>query len=108
MQRQFTLLVKRPGQGRGFAGKGAERFEAKTILGANLREAVEDVYQKDRGEKPKLGFRLQGPMQVTSSGCTMVKDFVVKCGVLEGDVHAVYYARSRWPWRSAGETKQSE
>ena len=91
MQRQFTLLVKPPGQGRGFAGKGARSFTVKTTftvpatLGANLHEAVADAYQKDQGKRPERGSRFKGPKQVTSAGCITVKDFVAKCGALEGD-----------------------
>ena len=84
-QREFTLLVKLPGQGRGFAGKGARSFTVKTTLGANLHEAVEDAYQREEGKKPERGIRFKGPKQVTSAGCITVKDFVAKCGALDGD-----------------------
>ena len=56
MAREFTLLVKPPGQGRGFAGKGARTFTVLTTLGANLHEAVADAYQKDQGKRPEGGF----------------------------------------------------
>ena len=84
-KREFTLLVKPPGQGQGFAGKGARTFTVPTTLGANLREAVADAYQKDQGKRPERGFWLLGPKQVTSGLCITVKDFVAKCGALDGD-----------------------
>lgn len=84
-QREFTLLVELPGQGRGFAGKGASSFTVRTTLGANLHEAVQDAYQKDQGKTPERGFRFKGPKQVTPSGCVTAKDFAEKCGALEGD-----------------------
>ena len=40
MAREFTLLVKPPGQGRGFAGKGAKVIEVKTTFGAILHDVV--------------------------------------------------------------------
>ena len=67
MAREFTLLVKPPGQGRGFAGKGARSFTVATTLGANLHEAVADAYQREEGEKPERGIRFKGPKQVTSA-----------------------------------------
>ena len=85
MAREFTLLVKTPGQGQGFAGKGSRTFTVPTTLGANLREAVADAYQKNQGKRLERGFRLKGPKQVTSGYCITVKDFVAKCGALDGD-----------------------
>ena len=108
MAREFKLHVKPPGQGRGFAGRGASSFTVSTTLDANLHDAVEDAYQRTEGEKPVRGFRFQGPKQVTSSGCITVKDFVAKCGALDGDSMQCTIARSRWLWRQAGEAKQSE
>ena len=55
MQRQFTLLVKPPGQGRGFAGKNAKRFEIKTTFGAILHDVVKREYEKNQGTSPTAG-----------------------------------------------------
>ena len=84
-KREFTLLVKSSGQGQGFAEKGAMIFTVLTTLGANLHEVVADAYQKDQGKWPERGFWLLGPKQVTSGFCITVKDFVAKCGALDGD-----------------------
>ena len=59
MQRQFTLLVKPPGQGRGFAGKGAKVIEVPTTFSAILHDVVKRKYEKDQGKEPDRGLFLK-------------------------------------------------
>ena len=93
MRRRFTLHVKLPGQGDGFAGKGAKV----------VRPAVEEAYRKKQNKEPERGFRFKKDViqvqpaqadaeptqsctkQVTTAGCSTVWDFVGKCGALDGD-----------------------
>ena len=58
MQREFTLNIKPPNQGRGFAGKNAKRFEIKTNFGAILHDVVKSAYEKDQGKEPDREFFL--------------------------------------------------
>ena len=60
MQREFTLIIKPPNQGRGFAGKSAKRFEIKTNFGAILHDVVKSAYEKDQGKKhaPRVSVSL--------------------------------------------------
>ena len=89
-QRQFTLLVKPPGQGRGFAGKGAKVIEVQTTFGAILHDVVKREYEKNQGKEPDRGFFLKKG-HVTSTrilaerSSQIVKDFVVKCGALNSE-----------------------
>ncbi len=101
LRRGFTLLVKLPGQGRGFAGKGAKVLKVDTTLDANLHEAVKEAYWKDQNKEPERGFRLKADIskvpaqaaakpaqnstkQVTTAACATVKAFVANCGALDG------------------------
>ena len=90
MQREFTLIIKPPNQGRGFAGKNAERFEIKTNFGAILHDVVKSAYEKHQGKEPERGFFLKKE-HVTSArilaerSSQIVKDFVVKCGALNSE-----------------------
>ena len=90
MQRQFTLLVKPPGQGRGFAGKGAEVIEVQTTLAAILHDVVKSAYEKHQGKEPERGFFLKKE-HVTSArilaerSSQIVKDFVAKCSALNSE-----------------------
>ena len=59
IQRRFTLLVKPPGQGRGFAGKGATVIEVQTTFGAILHDVVKREYEKHQGKEPDRGFFLK-------------------------------------------------
>ena len=59
MRRRFTLHVKLPGQGRGFAGKGAKVLRVDTTLDAPLGEAVKEAYRKKQNKEPERGFRLK-------------------------------------------------
>ena len=51
IQRQFKLLVKPPGQGRGFAGKGAKVIEVPTTFSAILHDVVKREYEKGSRER---------------------------------------------------------
>ena len=90
MQREFTLIIKPPNQGRGFAGKNAKRFEIKTNFGAILHDVVKSAYEKHQGKEPDRGFFLKKE-HVTSArilaerSSQIVKDFVVKCGALNSE-----------------------
>ena len=90
IQRRFTLLVKPPGQGRGFAGKGATVIEVQTTFGAILHDVVKREYEKNQGNEPDRGFFLKKE-HVTSArilaekSSQIVKDFVVKCGALNSE-----------------------
>ena len=55
MQRQFTLLVKPPGQGRGFAGKGAKVIEVQTTFGAISMMSSRDSTKSIQGKRPTAG-----------------------------------------------------
>ena len=55
MQSQFTLLVKPPGQGRGFAGKNATVIEVQTTFGAILHDVVKREYESIKGKSPTAG-----------------------------------------------------
>ena len=59
MRRQFTLLVKPLGQGRGVAGKGAKVIEVQTTFGAILHDVVKREYEKYQGKEPDRGFFLK-------------------------------------------------
>ena len=55
IQRQFKLLVKPPGQGRGFAGKGAKVIEVQTTFCAILHDVVKREYESIKGKSPTAG-----------------------------------------------------
>ena len=56
IQRRFTLLVKPPGQGRGFAGKNATVIEVQTTFGAILHDVVKERIRKEsrEGARPRV------------------------------------------------------
>ena len=56
MQREFTLIIKPPNQGRGFAGKNAKVIEVKTTFGAILYDVVKRESTKSiKGKSPTAG-----------------------------------------------------
>ena len=59
IQRRFTLLVKPPGQGRGFAGKGTHGIGVQATLAAILHDVVKSAYEKHQGNEPERGFFLK-------------------------------------------------